>query len=116
MMYSDDGLQEPLVERFSPKAQSEPATNAPSKKRKREPNSDQKDSGAKKTKKKKQNITEADELDLAAGINRAFAHMDGQLLADYLAQRTNKFESDLSQVELEDVYIPGNSFPRAHFD
>ena len=46
-------------------------------------------------------------LDLDAGINRAYASMDGQLLADHLSQKTARFGSDLSSVELSDLYISG---------
>lgn len=42
-----------------------------------------------------------------AGIDDAFAKMDGPLLSDYLAQKTRKFEKHLSVVELEDRHIPG---------
>jgi nitric oxide reductase activation protein len=52
---------------------------------------------------------EAD-LDLEAGLNRAFERMDGQLLADHLAQKTRRFGTDLSPVELADLYISGVFF------
>lgn len=48
-----------------------------------------------------------DDLDVELGINRAFSQMDGQMLADYMAQRTKRFEPNLSTVELEDLYLPG---------
>lgn len=44
-------------------------------------------------------------LDTEAGVNQAIAAMDPQLLADYLAQKTSRFGSDLSPVELADLYI-----------
>ncbi|TAQ83497.1 hypothetical protein B7494_g8186 [Chlorociboria aeruginascens] len=50
-----------------------------------------------------------DGIDIEMSINNAFSHMDNQLLADYVAQRTRTYESDLSSVELEDKYIPANS-------
>lgn len=67
--------------------------------------------GAKKTAKntKGRRTAEEDELDGEVGINNAFSHMDNQLLADYIAQRTRKYESDLSSIELEDKYIPANA-------
>jgi protein CMS1 len=103
-MSSEDDLQEPLVERLS--ASPDPkSTKTPSKKRKRGSAED----AGKKTKSKKAKAVEEDELDTEAGINRAFAHMDNQLLADYVAQRTRKYESELSMIELEDKYIPGST-------
>jgi len=62
---------------------------------------------AKKNKRKKRRIVDDADIDVAAGLNNAFAHMDSQLLADYVAQQTRKHESNLSSVELEDKYIPG---------
>jgi protein CMS1 len=59
---------------------------------------------------KKQKTANEEELDPAAGINKAFARMDNQLLADYVAQRTRRFESELSSIELEDRYIPGMTY------
>jgi len=47
------------------------------------------------------------DLDVEAGLNRAFARMDGQLLADHLAQKTRRFGTELSPVELNDLYISG---------
>jgi protein CMS1 len=103
-MSSEDELQEPLLERLS--ATPDPdSTHPTSKKRKR----GVVEHGAKKAakKSKSQKTKEDDELDVDAGINNAFSHMDNQLLADYIAQRTRKYESDLSSIELEDKYIPG---------
>ena len=67
---------------------------------------------AKKAKSKKAKRDEDDGLDLEAGINTAFATMDNQLVSDYIAQKTRKFESDLSSIELEDKYIPGLCVPK----
>ncbi|KAK9775160.1 putative Protein CMS1 [Seiridium cardinale] len=48
-------------------------------------------------------------LDTELGVNTAIAFMDPQLMADHLAQRTSKFATDLSSVELADLYIsPGS--------
>jgi U3-containing 90S pre-ribosomal complex subunit len=44
---------------------------------------------------------------IANGLNHAFAKMDSLLLSDYVAQRVRRFGGDLSQVEMEDKYIPG---------
>lgn len=65
-----------------------------------------------KRKQKKQakakNIDE-DDLDQELGVNHAFEHMDGQLVADYVNARTRLYGKDLSSVELEDKFIPGMS-------
>ncbi|PKS09371.1 hypothetical protein jhhlp_003985 [Lomentospora prolificans] len=66
------------------------------------------DSGAskKKRRRKAKNNAEDDELiDLELGVNGAIAKMDSQLLADHLAQRTSRFGTDLSPVELSDLSI-----------
>ena len=54
-------------------------------------------------------VREEDEgdLDVEAGLNKAFERMDSQLVADHVAQRTNRFGTDLSSVELADLYISG---------
>lgn len=101
-MTSEDDLQEPLVERLSASPDPEEKDTS-SKKRKRGSAVDT----SKKSKSKKAKTQDEDDLDVEAGINRAFAQMDNQLLADYVAQRTRKYESDLSMIELEDKYIPG---------
>lgn len=102
---SEDNLQEPLLERLS--ASPEPIGAAPSKKRKRT-GKDMIAPKEKKAKNKKKKDEEEDaELDFALGLNMAFSHMDNQLLADYISQKTWKFESDLSSVELEDRYLKG---------
>jgi protein CMS1 len=106
-------LQEPLLERlsFTPEQQEAGPTNKHSIKRKRD-----RDEGhppkkaAKKTKGNKAKNTKDDDLDVESRINNAFSHMDNQLLADYMAQRTRKYESDLSTIELEDKYLPGGSY------
>lgn len=64
-----------------------------------------------KKKQKKQREDEAD-LDVEAGLNKAFARMDGQLLADHVAQKTSRFGTELSPIELSDLYISGEW----HFD
>jgi len=107
-MSVDDDLQEPLLERMS--ATPEPQTSEiPSKKRKRGEVKQPPKKAAKKAKSKKIKAIEEDELDIEAGINKAFSHMDSQLLADYVAQRTRKYESDLSSIELEDKFLPGTA-------
>lgn len=60
-----------------------------------------------KRRKKQHSRDEEGDLDIEAGVNRAFAHMDSQLIADHIAQKTARFGSDLSSVELADLYISG---------
>jgi protein CMS1 len=105
-MTLEDDLQEPLLERLSATPEAETAKLA-SKKRTRGDSEQISKKAAKKTKSKKAKPTAEDELDIEAGLNNAFSHMDSQLLADYMAQRTRKFEGDLSSIELEDKFIPG---------
>lgn len=108
---SDNEFQEPLIERVS--SSPEPAKDkVEEKKRKRGADGDANDKKrAKKPKSKKQKHEDEElHLDTEAGINKRFAEMDSQLLADYMDQRTRQHESDLSAVELEDKHIPGMSF------
>lgn len=106
-MSTEDDFQRPLIERLS--SSLEP-TSSSSKKRKRGVEETAPKKTAKKPKSKKAKEAQDDELDIEAGINNAFSHMDNQLLADYIAQRTRKYESDLSSIELEDKYIPGATY------
>ena len=48
-----------------------------------------------------------DHLDLARGLNHAIGRMHAPLLADYLAQRSRRFQPDLSMLEEADRRIPG---------
>ena len=77
------------------------------KKRKRQ------DAEARKAKKnrrnKKPNDIHEDDLDEELGINLAIAQMDGNLTVNYVARRTKKFEPDLTGVELDELYLPGNA-------
>lgn len=41
------------------------------------------------------------------GVDNVIARTDSRLLADYVAQRTKRFEGHLSLVELEKTHIPG---------
>lgn len=49
----------------------------------------------------------AEDLDIEMGLNNGIAHMNSHLLSDYIAQRTKRFQPDLTMVELEESYIPG---------
>ncbi|KAK4145298.1 U3-containing 90S pre-ribosomal complex subunit-domain containing protein [Dichotomopilus funicola] len=64
---------------------------------------------AKKQRKQKKLREDEEDLDVEAGLNRAFERMDGQLVADHIAQKTRRFGTDLSPVELTDLYISANS-------
>lgn len=68
--------------------------------------------GAKKKKRSKKAREDEGDLDVEAGLNRAFERMDGQLLADHIAQKVTRFGTDLSSVELSDLYISGECQPR----
>lgn len=61
--------------------------------------------------KKSRTETDDDGLDLDAGVNTVFAGMDSQLLADQLAQKTARFGSDLSKIELADLHISRRAVP-----
>ncbi|KAA8636271.1 hypothetical protein SMACR_09079 [Sordaria macrospora] len=65
--------------------------------------------GAKKKKRSKKAREDEGDLDVEAGLNRAFERMDGQLLADHIAQKVTRFGTDLSSVELSDLYISANA-------
>ncbi|KAK4248832.1 U3-containing 90S pre-ribosomal complex subunit-domain containing protein [Corynascus novoguineensis] len=66
------------------------------------------DKPRKKQKKQKKVREDEGDLDVEAGLNRAFERMDGQLVADHIAQKTRRFGTDLSPVELSDLYISAN--------
>lgn len=92
----------PLLEPLSSSTSPAPTLST---KRKREAEPKSKRAAKRKRTKKPKDINE-DELDEELGVNTAIARMDSRLLADYVAQRTKRFESDLSLVELEDRYLP----------
>ncbi|RYP50722.1 hypothetical protein DL769_010912 [Monosporascus sp. CRB-8-3] len=79
------------------------ASKAKSKKRARD-----EDGGARKRRRK--SAFEEDDLlfDIEAGVNRAIALMDSQLMSDHIVQKTSRFGTDLSPVELSDLYISQN--------
>ena len=96
----------PLVEGFASSASPEPQRIT---KRKREADDSKPDSNqaAKKKKKtKKPKDVDDDALDVELGVNHAIAHMDSRLLADHIAQRTKRFQPDMSMVEAEDLHVP----------
>lgn len=102
MSDSEDGAGVPLIE---PSFSRSPSAEAGGK-RKREDDSKQSKRAKRRKNKKPKNIDDQD-LNEELGLNLGIARMDSQLLADYMAQRTKRFEPDLSTVELEDRYVPG---------
>lgn len=61
--------------------------------------------------KKPKDVAREEALDVELGVNHALKHMDGQLLADHIAQRVKKFEGEkLSGVEEDDLKVPGQLF------
>lgn len=105
-MSSDDFLQETLVEPTVTPPTSSGSLKTTGKKRKRSKNQ-LLGNAAKKPKIKRRNFENEANIDVGAGLNNAFAEMDSQLLADYVAQRTRTYETSLSVIELEDRYISG---------
>ena len=86
-----------------------PASPRPAK-RKRDGDDDAKVSLATKRKAKKAKKArpaQDTDVDIENGTNNALGRMDNRLLADYVAQKTKHFESNLSLVELGDKHIPG---------
>jgi len=88
-------------------ALSDPASYAQSTKRKRdEDTAPPSKRAAKRKKTKKPKDVDDEALDLDLGVNHALAHMDSQLMADHLAQRTKRFQPDMSPVEAEEIHVP----------
>ena len=105
MSFTDE-LQEPMLEKLSFSPDPDKPSSKLSKKRKRTLDKEHPSKKTAKTSKRAAPV-EADDLDTESNINKAFSRMDNQLLADYVAQRTRSYESELSSIELEDKYIPG---------
>ncbi|KAF2427588.1 hypothetical protein EJ08DRAFT_592794 [Tothia fuscella] len=92
-----------------PPKSASPPTDKPTKRKRddeeRRPAKRVKKSKKQKRTKKPKDINE-DDLNADLGINLAIGRMDGQLMVDYVAQRTKRFQSDLTTVELEELYLP----------
>jgi len=102
-----DAAGVPLLESPSPSGSPEPQSGN---KRKRDSDSKPESKRAAKRKRSKKPKDIADDaLDTEAGLNHAIAHMDSQLLADHVAQRTKRFQSDLSLMELEELQLPSSA-------
>lgn len=95
------------VEQKIKKRPADSAAEPKSKKRAAEASTSSATAGKKKRKRMHQNEQDEADFDVEAGLNKAFERMDGQLLADHLAQKTSRFGTDLSSVELSDLYISG---------
>ena len=87
---------------------------SPSKKRKHASGGDAPSDAQKALKKQKRKekkslkqLAERDDLDDAHSVNKSIGQMDGQMLADRIAQKSKRFEPDLSLVELEDRRLSG---------
>jgi len=65
------------------------------------------DDGGSKKKRKRQVREDEGDLNVEAGLNRSYERMDSQLIADHVAQKTKRFGTDLSSIELSDLYISG---------
>ncbi|OAX80813.1 hypothetical protein ACJ72_04844 [Emergomyces africanus] len=70
------------------------------------------ESGSKKKKRKrvKQIVEDPKEADKKDGIDESIGKMDGRLLADFFAQQAKRHDSELTTVELDDIYIPEHAF------
>ncbi|KUI62614.1 Protein cms1 [Cytospora mali] len=84
------------------------ASKAKSKKRKAQGDSQAIQNPTKKAKASKHDQDDS-LLDLEAGVNTAVTRMDPQLMADHVARQTKRFGTDLSPVELSDLYISANA-------
>ncbi|KAK7623967.1 U3-containing 90S pre-ribosomal complex subunit-domain containing protein [Phyllosticta citricarpa] len=104
MSDSEDGAGVPLIEPVP----GSPADGNGSKRKRGEEEAKQ-SKRAKRRKNKQPKDVHDEDLDEAAELNRSIGRMDSRLLADYMAQRTKRFEPDLSFVELEDRYVPEKS-------
>jgi protein CMS1 len=62
-----------------------------------------------KARRRKRQAVDDEDVDYEKGIRLSYAGMDNNLLADHVAQRTQKHQSDLSTVELEDRRISAGS-------
>ncbi|QSS58970.1 hypothetical protein I7I51_08400 [Histoplasma capsulatum] len=68
--------------------------------------------GIKKRKRKrtKQIVEDPKDADKKDGIDESIGKMDGPLLADFFAQQAKRHNSQLTAIELDDVYVPEQAF------
>ena len=95
-----DRAGEPLFEDFEGSSSPQAVSNS---KRKRDPEEKQ---ASKRRKLKRPKDVDDSALDAELGVNHAIARMDSQLLADHVAQRTQRFRPDLTLVEREEIHVP----------
>ncbi|GIZ38084.1 hypothetical protein CKM354_000151000 [Cercospora kikuchii] len=111
MSDSEDQAGVPLIEPISDSDSPAPAKSK-SNKRKRETEDDaEAKKAARKARRKAKKPQDIDDstLDAEKGINTAIAQMDSRLMADHIAQRTKRFQPDLSLVEAEDWRLSESS-------
>jgi hypothetical protein len=60
-------------------------------------------------KKPKQTAQDGEDFDDDRGLNLAIGRMNSQRLAEYITSRTQRLESQLSAVELDDLKIAGRA-------
>ncbi|KAJ9622723.1 Protein cms1 [Taxawa tesnikishii (nom. ined.)] len=101
----DQGAGVPLLEPLSPS----PELQTSGKRKRNADGKPESKRAAKRKKTKKPKDIEDDALDVEAGLNHAIAQMDSQLMADHIAQRTGRFQSDLSTMELDELRIPASA-------
>jgi hypothetical protein len=66
-------------------------------------------------KKPKQTAQDGEDFDDDRGLNLAIGRMNSQRLAEYITSRTQRLESQLSAVELDDLKIPGRALRSMYF-
>ncbi|PPJ55959.1 hypothetical protein CBER1_03593 [Cercospora berteroae] len=111
MSDSEDQAGVPLIEPISDSDSPAPVKTK-SNKRKRETEDDaEAKKAARKARRKAKKPQDIDDstLDAEKGINTAIAQMDSRLMADHIAQRTKRFQPDLSLVEAEDWRLSESS-------
>lgn len=96
----------PLFEAFSDSESLGERTNSANKRKRDDDSKPESKRAAKRKKTKKPKDVDDDALDVELGVNHAIAHMDSRLMADHMAQRTKRFQPDMSTVEIEDSYVP----------
>ncbi|PGH26708.1 hypothetical protein AJ80_01654 [Polytolypa hystricis UAMH7299] len=64
----------------------------------------------KKRKRTKQISEDAKDSGKKAGIDESIGKMDGRLLADFFAQQAQSQNSELTTMELDDIYVPEQAF------
>ncbi|EME86582.1 uncharacterized protein MYCFIDRAFT_29694 [Pseudocercospora fijiensis CIRAD86] len=97
----------PLIEDLSDSPEPQPSKSSKRKRDADDADIDSKKAARKARRKlKKPKDVDDDTLDSVLGISKAIGYMDSSLMADHIAQRTKRFQPDLSFVEAEDWRIP----------